>query len=74
MSAWYILTLIAGLGTMACFAGAIPLYFRKGTAEGVENWWESWCHIFFRPKKDVTAFAPSSPHNHASTSSDDIYP
>jgi protein-S-isoprenylcysteine O-methyltransferase Ste14 len=32
MTAWYGLALIAGLGTMACFAGAIPLYFRKGEA------------------------------------------
>jgi protein-S-isoprenylcysteine O-methyltransferase Ste14 len=32
MSAWYVLALVSGLGTMACFAGAIPLYFRKGTA------------------------------------------
>jgi protein-S-isoprenylcysteine O-methyltransferase Ste14 len=32
MSAWCILALVAALGTMACFAGAIPLYFREGTA------------------------------------------
>jgi len=32
MNAWYVLGLITGLGTMACFAGAIPLYFRKGTS------------------------------------------
>lgn len=31
MNAWYVLGLIAGLCTIACFAGAIPLYFRKGT-------------------------------------------
>jgi protein-S-isoprenylcysteine O-methyltransferase Ste14 len=32
MNAWHVTALVAALGTMACFAGALPLYFRKGTA------------------------------------------